>query len=458
MTHLRPASSPAQSVTNLQNYLVTLLQPDLDAARAAYSTKVTYVPPYSAYSPIGGRPRTASSSTATSSSSPAGLSSSPPIPDVLLRIVERDSNLVAYPPAAAGLGVGRRPRAPATPATAVAAAPLPGGGQPGGAPGGRHRPAACRGAASLLHPGPGGAAPRGTQRRSAPHRPGRSGAAGGDHLLHRRLAGLLRRRPRTDRGADSRSGGSALRDQRRRARTDWARLYVSNFGDGRIAMIDVPLTPLIGGERFAPRLIGHLGAEAVLPDRHRPPNCVDTPREDPPRRRSWSSPWLCACSQSRHRPADPDERHQLLGGLRDRCSSSPAPGATSSACSISSPARVCRGTSSAPRTRSTRCPCRCSRLRSSWPPPPATAPYGQPLQGDWVFARGAGNSAVSIVGALNCPQQLREFGRVAPRPDSVVTALASRLTVTTGSGAALLHHLRRKRHHALGAPPPQPPP
>src|SRR5262249_52761679 len=55
-------------------------------------------------------------------------------------------------------------------------------------------------------------------------------------------------------------------------------------------------------------------------------------------------------------------------------------------------------------------------------------PPGQPLQGDWVFARGAGSSAVSIIGALNCPQQLKEFGRIAPRPDSVVTALAARLS------------------------------
>jgi hypothetical protein len=55
-------------------------------------------------------------------------------------------------------------------------------------------------------------------------------------------------------------------------------------------------------------------------------------------------------------------------------------------------------------------------------------PLGQPLQGDWVFARGAGSASVSIIGALNCPQQLKELGRIAPRPDSVVTALAARLT------------------------------
>jgi len=60
--------------------------------------------------------------------------------------------------------------------------------------------------------------------------------------------------------------------------------------------------------------------------------------------------------------------------------------------------------------------------------PTRYGPLGQPLQGDWVFARGAGSSAVSIIGAVNCPQQLKEFGRIAPRPDSVVTALTSRLT------------------------------
>ncbi len=60
--------------------------------------------------------------------------------------------------------------------------------------------------------------------------------------------------------------------------------------------------------------------------------------------------------------------------------------------------------------------------------PTRYGPLGQPLQGDWVFARGAGSASVSVIGALNCPQQLKELGRVTPRPDSVVTALASRLT------------------------------
>jgi hypothetical protein len=57
---------------------------------------------------------------------------------------------------------------------------------------------------------------------------------------------------------------------------DWARLYVSNFGDGRVAMIDVPLTPLIGGEVFAPRLIGHLGEKQYCLINTDQSNCVDT--------------------------------------------------------------------------------------------------------------------------------------------------------------------------------------
>jgi hypothetical protein len=61
--------------------------------------------------------------------------------------------------------------------------------------------------------------------------------------------------------------------------------------------------------------------------------------------------------------------------------------------------------------------------------PTRYGPLGQPLDGDWVFARSAGGSAISVVGAMNCPQQLRQLGALEPRPDSVVTALASRLSL-----------------------------
>jgi hypothetical protein len=40
---------------------------------------------------------------------------------------------------------------------------------------------------------------------------------------------------------------------------DWARLYVSNFGDGRVAVVDVPLTPTVNGGRLAPHLLAHVG-------------------------------------------------------------------------------------------------------------------------------------------------------------------------------------------------------
>ena len=41
-------------------------------------------------------------------------------------------------------------------------------------------------------------------------------------------------------------------------------------------MIDVPLTPLIGGARFAPRLIGHLGEKQYCLINTDQSNCVDT--------------------------------------------------------------------------------------------------------------------------------------------------------------------------------------
>ena len=57
---------------------------------------------------------------------------------------------------------------------------------------------------------------------------------------------------------------------------DWARVYVSNFGDGRIAIIDVPLSPVIAGERFSPRLIGHVGSKQYCLLNTDQPDCVDT--------------------------------------------------------------------------------------------------------------------------------------------------------------------------------------
>jgi hypothetical protein len=60
--------------------------------------------------------------------------------------------------------------------------------------------------------------------------------------------------------------------------------------------------------------------------------------------------------------------------------------------------------------------------------PTRYGPLGQPLTGDWVFVRGAGSPAISVIGSVKCPQQLREFGRIEPRSDAVITAMATRLT------------------------------
>jgi hypothetical protein len=58
-------------------------------------------------------------------------------------------------------------------------------------------------------------------------------------------------------------------------RTDWARLYVSNFGDGRIAVVDVPLTPQASDGRLAPRLVAHIGTKQFCLVATDDRNCVD---------------------------------------------------------------------------------------------------------------------------------------------------------------------------------------
>ena len=108
-------------------------------------------------------------------------------PDVLLRIVERDSRLVAFPQLqlvwaslearALQLRPGER---------GCAAASLPRGAEPGGAPGGRHRraarPADLPPAVTLVRGVPLPEGPNDVQLIAA--RPGRSRpAAGGRHLL-----------------------------------------------------------------------------------------------------------------------------------------------------------------------------------------------------------------------------------------------------------------------------------
>lgn len=277
MTHLRPASSPAQSVLNLQNYLVTLFQPDLDAARAAYPTQGPYIPPNSAYSPIG----VGSSNSVIVDDNflfvSGRLKFSTADPDVLLRIVERDSKLVAFPQlqlvwaSLEARALQLRPASGLLPPRLYLAVQSP---------------------AALLvvdvgQPPASGLPPTITMVRAVPLPEGPN-----DVQLVNRPGGrspLVAITCYTDGSvvfydddlgqiAALIPGVGALPfaitvDGRG---PDWARLYVSNFGDGRVAMIDVPLTPLIGGEVFAPRLIGHLGEKQYCLINTDQPNCVDT--------------------------------------------------------------------------------------------------------------------------------------------------------------------------------------
>jgi len=279
LTSLRPASSPAQSTQNLQNYLVTLRQEDLQAARAAYPTRGAYVPPNSAYIPIG----RGSSNSAAVDETDAFLYVSGRVrfnsadPDVLLRIVERESKLVAFPQlelvwaSVEARGIQLRPSTLTRPARLYLAVQSP---------------------AALLvvdvgRPVASGLPPILTLVRAVPLpegpndvqlivRPGEQSPLvaitcyiDGSVVFYDDDLGQI--------GALVPGVGALPFAMAIDGRgPDWARVYVSTFGDGRIAMIDVPLSPTIGSQRFSPRLIGHLGTKQYCLVATDQSNCVDT--------------------------------------------------------------------------------------------------------------------------------------------------------------------------------------
>ncbi|HUM12594.1 MAG TPA: hypothetical protein VLT82_16730 [Myxococcaceae bacterium] len=271
VTHLRPASSPAQSVTNLQNFLVTLHQSELDAARAAWATDGGYTVPDSAFSAIG---RGATNSIVVTTdflyvSGRAKLVSTDP--DVLLRVVDRASNLVAYPqlqlvwasldaralqlrpdgqrlylavdnPAALlVIDVGAPPAPELAPSfTLVRAVPLPEGPND----------------VQLL-----------TRTGRAPLVVVSCSVDGSLAFYDDDLGQIAALVPGV--GAVP----FAITIDRR---GDFARLYVSNFGDGRIAVVDVPLSVAAAGGRLAPRLVAHIGAKQYCLLATDDRNCVDS--------------------------------------------------------------------------------------------------------------------------------------------------------------------------------------
>jgi hypothetical protein len=272
VTHLRPASSPAQSVNNLQNFLVTLHQADLDNARATYATNGAYVVPDTAFSSIG---RGASNSVVVANqflyvSGRAKLYNTDP--DVLLRVVDRTSNLIAFPQLqlvwgsvdARGLQVrddGRRLYlAVDNPAALLVVDITPPVGD-NTAP-----------TFTLVRAVP---LPEGPNDVELLTRPGRAplvvvscSVAGSLAFYDDDLGQISALIP----GVGAVPFGIAI-DRRG---DDWARLYVSNFGDGRVAVIDVPLSSIVAGGNQAPRLLAHIGLKQFCLLNTDDRNCVDT--------------------------------------------------------------------------------------------------------------------------------------------------------------------------------------
>ena len=275
VTHLRPAGSPAGSANNLENFLVTLHQADLDAARASFAANGPYLVPDSAFASIG---RGSSNSVVVTRdflyvSGRAKLVSTDP--DVLLRVVDRSADLVAFPQLqlvwasldARALqlrpGDGLRPPrlylAVDNPAALLVIDVI----EPVG---------------ELLPPSfvlvRGVPLPAGPNDVQLIQRTGRaplvvvSCAVDGSLAFYDddlgQIAALV-----SGVGAVPFAIGVDLRDQ-------FARLYVSNFGDGRVAIVDVPLSAEAAGGRFSPHLVGHLGQKQYCLLATDDRNCVDT--------------------------------------------------------------------------------------------------------------------------------------------------------------------------------------
>lgn len=271
VTHLRPASQPAGSINNLQNFLVTLHQADLDDARAAWTTDGGYVVPDSAFSSIG---RGASNSIVVTPqflyvSGRAKLASTDP--DVLLRVVDRASDLIEFPQvqqvwaSVDARGLQLRPDdnrlylAVDNPAALlVMDIVVPPGENP--VP-----------SFALVRAVPLPAGPNDVELLT---RPGRTplvviscSVDGSLAFYDDDLGQIVALIP----GLGAVPFGIAI-DRRG---DDWARLYVSNFGDGRVAVVDVPLSETVAGGRLAPRLVGHVGPKQYCLLATDDRNCVD---------------------------------------------------------------------------------------------------------------------------------------------------------------------------------------
>src|SRR5262249_9509345 len=119
-------------------------------------------------------------------------------------------------------------------------------------------------------------------------------------------------------------------------RGDVARIYVSNFGDGRVAVIDVPVPGGSAVTTLAPRIVGHIGLKQYCLLQTDDRNCVAPSPSRPafPSPSPWPWPWAWPAprAEPRRPPASAAPTRWLPRG---RWSSSPAPRATSCGCCCS---------------------------------------------------------------------------------------------------------------------------
>jgi hypothetical protein len=257
VTHLKPASVPPQSVTALQNYIVTLRESELDAARAAFPTAGRFVPPDEDFTPIG----VGSSNNIVPTPDGAYLLVSGRAKvvsgqlDVLLRVVDRATHFTAFPQLqlswgsidARGLQLrpdGKRLYLAVDNPPALLVVDIVNSTIPGLAPGF----ALVRGVPLPSGPNDVQLIERGTGRSPLVVV---SCVIDGSLIFYDDDLGQVAARI-SGIGAEP----FAIALDRRAGVT---RLFVSNFADGRIAVVDVPTGAVGGTGGLAPRVLAHIG-------------------------------------------------------------------------------------------------------------------------------------------------------------------------------------------------------
>jgi hypothetical protein len=257
VTHLKPASVPPLSTIALQNYIVTLRESELDAARDAYPTAGRFVPPNEDFTPIG--VGSSNNIVPTPDGTYLLVSGRAKVVtgqlDVLLRVVDRATHFTAFPQLqlswgsvdARGLQLrpdGKRLYLAVDNPPALLVVDIVNSTIPGLAP----LFSVVRGVPLPSGPNDVQLIDRGTARSPLVVV---SCVIDGSLIFYDDDLGQVAARVS---GVGAEPFAIAL-DQR----AGVTRLYVSNFADGRIAVVDVPTGSGSGTGSLAPRLIAHIG-------------------------------------------------------------------------------------------------------------------------------------------------------------------------------------------------------